>query len=64
MKDVRTVRVDDVVEFHLGDSHLYGTVEKKVIDAEGEIILFIRVKNHLYRNIPLQALIHNFGSEE
>lgn len=62
--EMRTVRVDDIVEFHMEDSHLYGVVEKKLIDEEGEVFLYIRVKNHLYRNVPLNAIIHDFGSEE
>lgn len=62
--EMRTVRVDDIVEFHMEDSHLYGIVEKKVVDEENEIFLFIRVKNRLYRNVPLQAVIHDFGREE
>lgn len=62
--EMKTVRVDDIVEFHMEDSHLYGIVEKKVMDDENEIFLFIRVKNRLYRNVPLQAVIHDFGREE
>ena len=64
MSEMRTVRVDDLVEFHMEDSHLYGIVEKKVMDEEEEIFLFIRVKNHLYRNVPLEAVIHDYGREE
>lgn len=63
-KMMKTVRVDDIVEFHMNDLHLYGVVERKFTDEDENILLFIRVKNHLYRNIPAEAVIHDFGRDE
>lgn len=63
MEMMKAVKVDDIVEFHMNDSHLYGVVEKVMISEE-EIFLFVRAGSHLYRNVPLENVIHNFGRDE
>ncbi len=64
MNLVKNVFIEDTIEFIVDDRHLYGVVEKKYTDDDGVILISVRVRSRLYENIPLQAVITNFGSDE
>lgn len=64
MNLVKNVYVEDTIEFIIGESHLYGVVEKKYTDEDGMILISVRVRSRLYEDVPLQAVITNFGSDQ
>lgn len=64
MNLVKNVFVEDTIEFIVDERHLYGVVEKKYTDDDGMIVIAVRVRSRLYEDIPLQAVITNFGSDQ
>jgi hypothetical protein len=62
-RDMQRIVPEDTVEFRQGEKHMYGTVLKETKDDEGRMQYTILAEKLIYRGIPEEDILKDFGQD-
>lgn len=60
---MQRIAAEDTVEFRQGEKHIYGTVLKETKDDEGRMQYTILAEKLIYRGIPEEDILKDFGQD-